>query len=380
MSAPLSIHDLSALKRQNKEIEEALTKAVSSLKDLGLHDEGIDRPFEFCKTTGSHRSLKHSAPVHDRRRSDEAQSAVMQMQAAQAMHEEYEALIADMSNEMKLLRMELSRKVASATKDTAAIVNLSAQLKASTVDLQARTTALTECMDRIQALETTVESQTRAILTKETELKQLEADLTDLRRQVRAAAAAADTQKGELVVLQRSLDGERSGRKKAEKRAADLDAKVKVLHGQCAVLEQTHATFAAVDAEHRKDMQLVVDQLEETKGMLSRVQVDMSNRIARRDTRISRLKMAVMDFQREKKQWQDQVDRFKKALEEAATADDRVHIERMTCKRLVQHCVHPLCVADASCRWTKQKLQLPRTPQGVFASKKKSRICAPNAL
>ncbi|RHY34082.1 hypothetical protein DYB32_001152 [Aphanomyces invadans] len=257
-------------------------------------------------------------------------------------------------------------------------------------------------MDRIQALETTVESQTRAILTKETELKQLESDLTDLRRQVRAAAAAADTQKGELVVLQRSLDGERSGRKKAEKRAADLDAKVKVLHGQCAVLEQTHATFAAVsddrsivewmtgrecfhrgtkvDAEHRKDMQLVVDQLEETKGMLSRVQVDMSNRIARRDTRISRLKMAVMDFQREKKQWQDQVDRFKKALEEAATADDRVHIERMTCKRLVQHCVHPLCVADASCRWTKQKLQLPRTPQGVFASKKKSRICAPNAL
>ncbi|KAF0712658.1 hypothetical protein AaE_011973 [Aphanomyces astaci] len=114
-------------------------------------------------------------------------------------------------------------------------------------------------------------------------------------------------------MLQASLDRERTTRKKAEKRVVDLDAKVKVLHGQCAVLEQMHAavhmslesmeqaiglmTMPQVDAQHRKDMQLVVEQLDEAKSMLGRVQVDMSDRIARRDTRISRLKVAVLDLQ-----------------------------------------------------------------------------------
>ncbi|RHY45530.1 hypothetical protein DYB30_013616, partial [Aphanomyces astaci] len=134
------------------------------------------------------------------------------------------------------------------------------QLSASTLEIQARSSALSECMDRIQDLETTVASQTRAILTKETERKQLDADASDMRRQLRAA----DTSAQELTMLQASLDRERTTRKKAEKRVVDLDAKVKVLHGQCAVLEQMHAALdeakmaAAEDAArcHRLEKEL----------------------------------------------------------------------------------------------------------------------------
>ncbi|RHY86913.1 hypothetical protein DYB35_009898 [Aphanomyces astaci] len=290
MSAPLLIDDLSALKRENKEFQKALTKAVTNLKDLSHYSEYIHRPLEEAKDSPSlpHR---HPIPVRDGGRSrEDDQPLKMQMKAAQAMHEEYEALIADLSSEVRHLRIELSRREASAAKDATTIANLSTQLSASTLEIQARSSALSECMDRIQDLETTVASQTRAILTKETERKQLDADASDMRRQLRAA----DTSAQELTMLQASLDRERTTRKKAEKRVVDLDAKVKVLHGQCAVLEQMHA---AVDAQHRKDMQLVVEQLDEAKSMLGRVQVDMSDRIARRDTRISRLKVAVLDLQ-----------------------------------------------------------------------------------
>ncbi|RHY09397.1 hypothetical protein DYB25_007823 [Aphanomyces astaci] len=282
MSAPLLIDDLSALKRENKEFQKALTKAVTNLKDLSHYSEYIHRPLEEAKDSPS---LPHRHPIPVRDREDD-QPLTMQMKAAQAMHEEYEALIADLSNEVRHLRIELSRREASAAKDATTIANLSTQLSASTSEIQARSSALSECMDRIQDLETTVASQTRAILTKETERKQLDADAADMRRQLRAA----DTSAQELTMLQASLDRERTTRKKAEKRVVDLDAKVKVLHGQCAVLEQMHA---AVDAQHRKDMQLVVEQLDEAKSMLGRVQVDMSDRIARRDTRISRLKVAL---------------------------------------------------------------------------------------
>ncbi|RHY37686.1 hypothetical protein DYB38_004897 [Aphanomyces astaci] len=286
MSAPLLIDDLSALKRENKEFQKALTKAVTNLKDLSNYSEYIHRPLEEAKDSPS---LPHRHPIPVRDREDD-QPLKMQMKAAQAMHEEYEALIADLSSEVRHLRIELSRREASAAKDATTIANLSTQLSASTLEIQARSSALSECMDRIQDLETTVASQTRAILTKETERKQLDADASDMRRQLRAA----DTSAQELTMLQASLDRERTTRKKAEKRVVDLDAKVKVLHGQCAVLEQMHA---AVDAQHRKDMQLVVEQLDEAKSMLGRVQVDMSDRIARRDTRISRLKVAVLDLQ-----------------------------------------------------------------------------------
>ncbi|ETV79119.1 hypothetical protein, variant [Aphanomyces astaci] len=333
MSAPLLIDDLSALKRENKEFQKALTKAVTNLKDLSHYSEYIHRPLEEAKDSPSlpHR---HPIPVRDGGRSrDGDQPLTIQMKAAQAMHEEYEALIADLSSEVRQLRIELSRREASAAKDATTIANLSTQLSASTSEIQARSSALSECMDRIQDLETTVASQTRAILTKETERKQLDADAVDMRRQLRAA----DTSAQELTMLQASLDQERTTRKKAEKRVVDLDAKVKVLHGQCAVLEQMHAT---VDAQHRKDMQLVVEQLDEAKSMLGRVQVDMSDRIARRDTRISRLKVAVLDLQQEKTQWQAQVDRFHKALRSATTADDRIHVERVACKRMVQRFIY----------------------------------------
>ncbi|ETV79118.1 hypothetical protein H257_07854 [Aphanomyces astaci] len=354
MSAPLLIDDLSALKRENKEFQKALTKAVTNLKDLSHYSEYIHRPLEEAKDSPSlpHR---HPIPVRDGGRSrDGDQPLTIQMKAAQAMHEEYEALIADLSSEVRQLRIELSRREASAAKDATTIANLSTQLSASTSEIQARSSALSECMDRIQDLETTVASQTRAILTKETERKQLDADAVDMRRQLRAA----DTSAQELTMLQASLDQERTTRKKAEKRVVDLDAKVKVLHGQCAVLEQMHAT---VDAQHRKDMQLVVEQLDEAKSMLGRVQVDMSDRIARRDTRISRLKVAVLDLQQEKTQWQAQVDRFHKALRSATTADDRIHVERVACKRMLDEAKMAAAEDAARCHRLEKELSDLRT-------------------
>ncbi|KAF0719364.1 Aste57867_1085 [Aphanomyces stellatus] len=316
-SPPLSLHELSELKRENQDFQKALTKAVSNLKELSHYSEYIHRPLDGIEGEAS---AIH--PLGITKAKIERPAITMQMRATQAMQEEYEALISDLSAQVRVLKQEAAQKEMWATQEAASIEKLSQQLRETTREIDARTRALTECMGRIQELESIVAEQTRVVLTKETERAQIDAELLDLRRRVHVAESAKDKLVDDHELLTAGLERERQARCKAEKRNKELETKMQVLHAQCAALEQSQAAFTTVDAERRKDMALVAEQLEETKEMLRRVQTEMTARMARREARISRLKVAIFDMTQEKELRERRIHDLTRQLQETTANND----------------------------------------------------------
>ncbi|KAH9128275.1 hypothetical protein LEN26_002392 [Aphanomyces euteiches] len=296
---PLSIYELSELKRENNEFHKAVTEAVSNLKEIG-------------DSSSYERKLERAAGIHDVR-------YPIHKKAEWTMHEEYDRVISDLSAEVENLRVELEKKDKRASKQARSLDQLTKHLNTTTREIDARTRALTDAMDRIQELEAGVAEQTRVILTKETDLSKIHTELQDTRKHLREYVQLCGTLKQDKALLERELERERSLRKRSDKRAIEFEMKNKALDARCTELERSHTAIATSDAEHRKDMQLVAEQLQDTKEMLRRVQIEMSDRIARREAKISRLKMAVFDFTQERDLLRSRVDQLTDQLDSATS-------------------------------------------------------------
>ncbi|OQR97709.1 hypothetical protein ACHHYP_10062 [Achlya hypogyna] len=282
--ASLSLDDLSALQRENREYQRALQHAVSSLKD-----RAPSVALESATSSDTLQPSRRTAGDHD--------------------------LVEELQSEVRRLRRELGQRAKVSSAETHTMCELARNLECTTNEIENKTRALTTAMDTIQDLEQRLAEHTRLGRAKLNLLAQQE------------KAAALERANSDLLAttarLTTNAEQDAKTKKRYERHLRDASAKLTTALAELAVHEQTRATLSDIEAASRSEKTAIYDQLEEAKTMLARVQKEMGDRIGRREARISQLKMALFDATQDKLALEDRVQHFQLQLESLARTEGK---------------------------------------------------------